>query len=271
MKLGMICENMKDCYGPVAFDAVGKYGLDFIEVCCNFDKDYEEFISKTKETKKLVDETGITIGSVGRWNLKANQGGVIVQSELDKNIRLMNAAVEVGSPVFVCGCNYDESVSRYKNFGAAIDYFTKITEEAKKLGIKAATYNCSWANFVNHSSAWEIVLEEVPDLYIKYDPSHAFGRPAHCEYLPYLEEMNRWLHKIVHIHIKGAAHLHGDCIDDPPAGMDQIDWNTIFVLLYKFGYDGGLSIEPHSDVWQGELGDKGVQFTIDFMRKYILR
>ena len=269
MKIGMICESLQDHYGPVAFDTVGKLGLDFIEVCCNFDPDTENFLNNVKETKKLVDDTGIKIGSVGRWNLKANMGGIIVPEELDKNIRLMNAAAEVGCPVFVCGCNYDQDISRYKNYGAAIEYFTKITEEAKKLGIKAAVYNCSWGNFVCESHAWDIVLESVPDLWIKYDCSHAFARKQ--GYLTYLQELDRWLPRIAHMHIKGAAYLDGEGIDDPPAGMDQIDWNTVFVLLYKHGYDAGLSIEPHSAVWKGELGNAGVKFTIDFLRRYVLR
>jgi len=271
MKLGIISESYSDLYGPITFKEVGKLGLDFIEVCCNFDPDTENFVRDAKEIRKLVDSTGIAVGSVGRWNLKANQGGVIVPEELDKNIRLMNAAAEVGSPVFVCGCNYDESVSAFKNYAAAVEYFHKITEEANKLGIKAAVYNCSWGNFVCHHHAWNIVLDEVKDLYIKYDPSHAFGRTAYCGYPTYLDELDKWLPRIAHMHIKGAAYLNGHGVDDPPAGMDQIDWNTVFVLLYKHGYEGGLSIEPHSPVWKGELGDKGVKFTIDFMRKYMLK
>ncbi|MBR4933226.1 MAG: sugar phosphate isomerase/epimerase [Clostridia bacterium] len=269
MKLGIICESMKDQYGPVAFESVEKLGLDFIEVCCNFDPDTENFINAVPETKKLLASSPVTIASVGRWNLKANQGGVIVPSELDKNIRLMNAAAEMGCPVFVCGCNYDDSISLYKNYGAAVEYFSKITEEAKKLGIKAAAYNCSWGNFVCHSAAWDVVLGEVEDLWIKYDPSHAFNR--HSGYLSYLEELNKWLPRIAHMHIKGATYLNGECVDDSPAGLDQIDWNTVFVLLYKYGYNAGLSIEPHSSVWQGELGEAGVKFTIDFMRKLMLR
>lgn len=269
MKLGMICESMQDQYGPVAFSSCEKLGLDFIEVCCNFDKDTDDFLAKVSETKKYVENSPVKIGSVGRWNLHANKGGIIDAKELDKNIRLMNAAAEVGSPVFVCGCNYDGDVSRYKNYGAAIEYFSRITEEANKIGIKAATYNCDWGNFVCHSAAWDIILQEVPDLWIKYDPSHAFHRTR--GYLNYLEELDRWLPRIAHMHVKGAAYLNGEGIDDPPAGMDQIDWNTVFVLIYKYGYDAGLSIEPHSSVWNGELGEKGVQFTIDFIRKFMLR
>lgn len=41
-------------------------------------------------------------------------------------------------------------------------------------------------------------------------------------------------------------------------------------ILYAKGYNGGLSIEPHSENWRGELGEKGVDFTINYMKKLIL-
>lgn len=270
MKLGIIGASYPDRYGPVAFEEVGKLGLDFIEVCCNFDPDTDEFIARASETRKLVEQTGIKIGSVGRWNLEnVNRGGVIDPVQLDKNIRLMNAAAEVGCPVFVCGCNYDGDVSRYKNYGVAIEYFNRITEEAKKLGIKAAVYNCSWGNFVNKARDWEIVLGDVPELGIKYDCSHAIARGIHTG--EYLRELDQWLPRVYHMHVKGTAYIDSRDIDAPPAGMDQTDWNTVFVLLYKHGYNGGLSIEPHSGVWQGALGEAGVKFTVDFLRKYLVQ
>jgi hypothetical protein len=41
-------------------------------------------------------------------------------------------------------------------------------------------------------------------------------------------------------------------------------------LLYKKGYDAGLSCEPYSESWKGERGEKGILYTIDFMKKLIL-
>ena len=41
-------------------------------------------------------------------------------------------------------------------------------------------------------------------------------------------------------------------------------------ILYKFGYDGGLSIEPHSGVWQGDLGERGIDFTIRYMKQFLV-
>ena len=57
--------------------------------------------------------------------------------------------------------------------------------------------------------------------------------------------------------------------DNPPAGMDVINWPAFFAILYKNHYDGLLSIEPHSRTWSGELGDIGLKYTIDYMKKYM--
>jgi sugar phosphate isomerase/epimerase len=102
----------------------------------------------------------------------------------------------------------------------------------------------------------------LPELGIKYDPSHAryAGRD-------YLKESRDWGGRFHHVHIKGSIIIDGQRFDDPPAGLDQTDWGTFMAILYGQGYQGGLSIEPHSHVWHGELGDKGVQFTIDYMRR----
>ncbi len=64
--------------------------------------------------------------------------------------------------------------------------------------------------------------------------------------------------------------MNGKRFDDPPAGMDMTNWGAFLSILYAKGYQEGLSIEPHSDNWKGELGYKGVDYTIDFIQKLIL-
>ena len=63
--------------------------------------------------------------------------------------------------------------------------------------------------------------------------------------------------------------LNGERVDDPPAGMDQTDWPMFLSILRARGYDGGLSIEPHSDVWAGDRRDEGIEYTIRYIDKLI--
>ena len=86
----------------------------------------------------------------------------------------------------------------------------------------------------------------------------------------YLTELSDWGERVSHIHIKGTTHAGGKrWVDDPPAGMDDIKWGSVFSILYARGYNGGLSIEPHSGTWHGELCTKGIRFTHDFISKFV--
>ncbi|MDQ0341405.1 hypothetical protein ACFFF5_05115 [Lederbergia wuyishanensis] len=41
-------------------------------------------------------------------------------------------------------------------------------------------------------------------------------------------------------------------------------------ILYAKGYDGVLSIEPHSHNWEGELGERGIDYTVEFMKALVI-
>lgn len=75
---------------------------------------------------------------------------------------------------------------------------------------------------------------------IKYDCSHVYYRGD-----DYLYELNKWVSRIAHMHVKGAMALDGQRVDDPPAGLDALPWTQIFAVLYARGFDGTMSIEPH--------------------------
>jgi sugar phosphate isomerase/epimerase len=82
--------------------------------------------------------------------------------------------------------------------------------------------------------------------------------------------MSDWGERIAHFHIKGVVRAGDRAVDDPPAGMDDINWGAVFAILYARGYKGDLSIEPHSKTWSGELGDAGVVYTRKFIEKFIV-
>ncbi|MEZ8222021.1 hypothetical protein GG496_002191, partial [Candidatus Fervidibacteria bacterium JGI MDM2 JNZ-1-D12] len=65
-------------------------------------------------------------------------------------------------------------------------------------------------------------------------------------------------HRFYHIHAKGCVKVAGKPFDDPPAGMDQIDWRSLFAILYKHNYQGDINLEPHSPTWLGERYYKGM-------------
>lgn len=208
----------------------------------------------------------VGVQSIGRWGAdKIDSEGKLLDDELKNSYRLIDAASELQCTNFVCGCNYVNVLSYYENSRLAIEYFSNLIDYGKEKGVKISTYNCNWNNFVDNEVAWTIIHGHLQDLGIKYDPSHSRYASRN-----YLKEMKDWGEKFTHVHIKGSIIIDGNRFDDPPAGLDQTDWKTFMAILYARGYDGGLSIEPHSDVWKGELGEKGMDYTIEFMKSLIV-
>jgi len=250
-------------YSQENFDRTKESGLSFIEICCNNAEEAEQFINAKDEVKKQVLRTGIDISSVGRWNHDLNENGKVNEEKAAQYFALMDVAVELGAKTFVCGINRDNSISLYRNYINAVEFFGKLIEHADGR-IKVAIQNCNWNNFVVSPEEWKVVLGELPDLYIKYDPSHAYNRNA-----DYLAELSDWGDRIAHFHVKGTTHAGSRGVDDPPAGMDDIKWGSVFAILYARKYNGDLSIEPHSGTWLGELGNFGVEFTRDYIKKFV--
>jgi sugar phosphate isomerase/epimerase len=261
MRLGRIQNDIS----AEGFDLVKASGLEFVEFCCNNAKEADRLIASKEAIKAESLRTGLPVSCVGRWNHDLQEGGKINWEKAEQYKVLLDSAVELGAKTFVCGCNYDDSVSLFRNYANALEFLGTLTEHAKGKNIKVALQNCSWNNFLVTPEQWKVVLGDNPDLYIKFDASHTYNRGDN-----YLEELSDWCERVAHIHIKGTTHAGKRGVDDPPAGMDDILWRPLFSILYARKYDGDLSIEPHSATWRGALGDAGIAFTRDFIRGFML-
>lgn len=261
MRLGRIQNN----YTRAGFDEVAASGLSFVEICCNNDDEAQRLIASKDSVRAEIARTGIDVSCVGRWNHHVQANGAIDAENAKLYVQLLDAAIELGAKTFVCGCNYDESVSLYRNYTNAIAFFRSLIEHADGR-IKIAVQNCDWNNFVTSPKDWDVVMGELPDLYIKFDASHAYNRGE-----DYLAQLSDYGERVAHVHIKGTTHAGSRRVDDPPAGMDDLQWGSIFAILYARGYDGDLSIEPHSGAWHGDRMDAGIRFTRDFIRPFIVK
>lgn len=273
MKLGIITNK----YTAEEFQNIKNKGLDFAEFCINYNganpNSHMDFLNKIDEIKQHIDSVNLPIASIGRWGgfkiLKGNSTNFqtlefnLEEIEIDK--MLINAAAQFNCPIYVTGCNYIEDSSLFDNYKNTIYYFKDLIEYGKQKNVKIAVYNCRWNNYITSDPAWSAILSNVKELYIKYDPSHCIYSNG-----DYLHEIAKWGKRFAHVHLKGSLSIDGKRFDDPPAGLDQTNWKKFFSVLYSIGYDGTLSIEPHSNIWQGELGEKGINYTIDYMKNFIL-
>lgn len=263
MKLGIISKELTES----AFASAKEMGLDFVEFCINGGDDGSTFFAAIPDMKVWIKKYGVEVGSVGRW--KANillEDGSIDPAEQDLALRLMEAAHELGCPNYICGCNYIEGLSYYENCTQAIKFFSCLLDHRPE-GMEISTYNChKGGNFVHSPMAWTVIHGHLPELGIKFDPSHS--RYAGGDYL---QETADWGHRFRHVHLKGSMIVGGARVDDPPAGLDDTNWPVFLSLLRAKGYDRNLSIEPHSPVWTGDLGEQGLKYTISYMNKLLFR
>lgn len=261
MILGMINNWTEE-----GFRQVHSFGLKAIEFCYNIGNDPADLQALLPDLRKWSKGYDVRVGSMGRWGTdKLDEKGAILEDELKNSYKLIDIASDLGCPVFNTGVNYIEKLSYLQNCNAAIEFLAKLVDYGKTRGVKIATYNCHWNNYIDCPKAWEMVQGTLPGLGIKFDPSHCMNTGSG----DYVGETINWGDRFYHFHIKGVLRANGEEYDDPPAGLDMINWRALFGALYAKHYDGMLSIEPHSAIWKGDLGDWGVRLTIDYVTPLI--
>ena len=114
---------IRQVFEPGAFDYVKSKGLDFVEICSNYDFDDDRIIAAVPRIKEEIAESGIGVGSMGRWNVAPFKDNQIDGAVLERQHKLIDAAHEIGSPIFVTGCAFDESTTYFRNLTMAVDYF----------------------------------------------------------------------------------------------------------------------------------------------------
>jgi len=257
MKLGIICPK----HNAEGIKFVRELGLDFAEFDVNADDISYLDIS---QIKKALKEYNVSIGAVGRWGRnRIEKDGNFCKKEQSDEFTLIDMCEELNCPVYITGINYVDTLSYYDNITAAIGYIKSLMDYAGKR-VKVCVYNCHWNNYIDKPLEWDIIHGHLKALGIKFDPSHTIngGRD-------YMKEAVNYGDRFYHVHLKGTINVKGERVDDPPAGMDTINWGALMSVLRYHKYEGMLSIEPHSETWQGELGKKGVMFTIEYFKKLL--
>lgn len=244
-------------------DDYQKMGIEAFEITLNEDATY--FIKNVHQIKKIIEAKKITIASLGQWGSEKIVNGKINEAQLEIDKQLIENCHLLGTRKFVTGINHDQSLSIDDNNKLAIKYLVKLVEYASKKNVEICIYNCDWNNYVYTEDTWSKIIDQVPEVKIKYDPSHSYYRNQ-----DYLQELMTRVSDIGHFHVKGGMKINNERYDDPPAFMDQIDWKSIFSILNIENYDGYVSIEPHSLNIEKQKMLNGVQFTLNNLNEIIL-
>jgi len=177
---------------------------------------------------------------------------------------MIDLCADIGAPVMVTCAGEAEDRDFETNCARAVELFSTLVEYGKPKGIKIALYNCHITNFAYAPEAWEVILKQVPEMGLKFDPSHTFydGRD-------YLKEARDWGHRFYHLHGKGVLMIDGQPFEDPPPGMDMINWGALMAVLYHHNYDADINIEPHARTWTGERRYAGILIAKRHLEQFI--
>lgn len=260
MRLGFICNLTEQDF---AFAA--EHGFPVVEFNEN-GEDVQRFLDREAELTRYMNKYGVTFSAIGRFGRGRISDNPTEREAEEKSAQaLIDFCARHSVPTFVCGTKPVEGLSLYANCDRAIEAFGRLDEYARDRGVQLAIYNCRWGNFVHSPVAWAIVLKALPHVGLKYDPSHCFYEGSG----DYLAEVRDWGHRFFHVHAKDVLAIEGRRVEDPPAGMGQIQWGPLMHLLHMHGYKGDVILEPHSKTWSGSRYYPGILIGQQALRHFV--
>ena len=89
MKLGRIFFH----HHVEGYKSVKASGLDFVEICCNYDKDNDYVVGEKERFKSVIEESGVEVACLGRWNHELLKDGKIDYARVDYYKELLDTGV----------------------------------------------------------------------------------------------------------------------------------------------------------------------------------
>lgn len=224
-----------------------------------------DVIERLPELKRLVKKYGVPFSMIGLFGPNyISENSEEARQHKEGALRLIDFCAELGAPLMTTGGGLLESKSAEEQAKRVIPVLSDLVAHGKKRGVKVAVYNCHWTNFIIGPQAWQAVHTQIPDLGIKYDPSHCIYNGN-----DYLAEARDWGNRFYHVHAKGSLIIGDQRFEDPPAGMDQTNWGALIAVLYHHNFAGDIVIEPHSGTWLGERRQAGILIARRHLAQFI--
>lgn len=238
-------------------------GLPNVEY--NYHVDFDDTFPNALQLQLWLRQHLVHPAAVGCW------GQDFISKDAEKRERAVErlmATIEhaamLGCPVVMTGGGDREGDDLKSKLKDVVEVYKPVMDFAAEKNTKLCFYNCHWENCVTGPAAWDVVLKELPGVGIKFDPSH----PYHDGDDPYTHLADYAGH-VYHFHAKEVLTAGGKVVDEPMAGQGDFDWGKMIGILYKAGYDGVISIEPHSTTWSGEMRRPGILIAKRELERYL--
>lgn len=204
--------------------------------------------------------------------------------------RVVDAAVALDVRIVGTFVGRDPWKTVSQNFVEFRNVWPALLDYAGERGITIAIENCpmvfsddEWPGGLNLAStpaAWDEMFSicDVPHFALNLDPSH-----LHWQLIDPLQVVRDYARRIVHVHAKdmeldrAGLQRHGVLsagigwqVPRLP-GLGEIDWGRFIGTLYRFGYDGVVSVEHEDRAFEGteELVKRGFEIARDALRPYL--
>jgi sugar phosphate isomerase/epimerase len=259
IKLGFIAHNNDETDMKWGRD----HGLHWLEY--NYHLDFDHTFPEAANLSLMLRRNAVHASAVGCWgqefiSLDAKKR----ELARERLIATIGFAASLGCKVVMTGGGDREGDDLKSKLRDVVEAYRGIPEAALEKGVRLAFYNCHWANCVTGPAAWDVVLKELPGVGIKFDPSH----PYHAGEDPY-GHLADYAQHVIHFHAKEVLTAGGRVIDEPMAGQGDFHWGKLIGILYKAGYRGVISIEPHSETWSGHMRRPGILLAKRELERFI--
>lgn len=217
----------------------------------------------------LQDKYGVGVASCGVWGAEyLSPDAATAKAARELVPRLIDFTLAVGASTCCIGGGSEvEGMSLQEQVDAFVPLLRPWIDYADDNDVRLAIYNCHWSNFAHKPEAWEALWGALGEttLGIKFDPTHPLydGR---C----YLQELLDWGDKVTHAHAKDTLKVGDKIVQDVPAGLGVVDWGRFVGLLSYHGYEGCISMEPHSANWLGPKRYEGILLGVDYLRNFVM-
>ena len=189
------------------------------------------------------------------YDIKPSAALVFPQRGMDELKADVDYFSKIGCPAYVGHLKPLSFKSPCEDVKAFKLFWSEACTYAADKGVKVAIQSCGL-----NPESWDIMFNEVPELYLEYDPSF-----TNQQGMDIPTEILRYGSRFIHMHAKDEIPIKADNSNVytdfkyAPAGMGSINWGQIIALLYEIGYKGDIAIEVHSKYWfSDEAYERGI-------------
>lgn len=248
IKLGFIATN--DDEADIKWAQTN--GLPFVEY--NYHVDFDDTFPNKLQLGIWLRQHLVHPAAIGCWGQEMISKDPAMRGIAARRVvNTINFAAELHCPIVMVGGGDRDGDDLKSKLKDVVEVYKPIMDHAAEKNVRLCFYNCHWVNCVVGPEAWDVVLPALPNMGIKFDPSH----PYHVGQDPY-QHLADYVGHVIHFHAKEVLKVGDTVVDEPMAGQGDFHWGRLIGILYKGGYKGVISIEPHSETWSGVNRHPGI-------------